>query len=902
MDGSNLASLQTIEKLYQDYQKNPASVPNDWQSFFKGVDFADLELTRDAGGKERIYLLIDAYRRFGHLFTAINPLRASEKELPEQLKLENLFFDSLDLSQTFPPCGFFDSDVTLSQMMDKLSDIYCSRIGFEYMHIENMEQVHWIQEQIEPKLQIDASVEDKKFIMEYLNKAELFDSFLNVKYVGQTRFSIEGAETFIPLLAFLLEKGADDLEVDECLIGIAHRGRLNLLANIFRKSYALIFHEFEAHYMPLTMEGTSDVKYHKGYSSDFETRKGKKVHLHLAANASHLESVDPVVLGQTYAKQILKKDEEKKRIIPLLIHGDAAISAQGVVYESLGMMHIDGYSVGGTIHVVINNQIGYTTLPEEGRSFRYPTDIAKIFNCPVFHVNAEDPEGCIYAAKLAMEIRARFHTDVFIDLICYRKYGHNEGDDPSFTQPLLYQTIRSKKSPREIYRDTLYSQGVLEKEIAEKYEEEFKNELHKHFEEVSKFKDEPPKPEEIYGKAWEEFLVDEKILDEIETKCDAKKIALIAEKSSELPEGFHLHQKLHKWLEDRKSKVNQEPKKLIIDWALAEHLAFGALLMDQIPVRLSGQDCRRGTFNHRHEVYVDQENGKKYFPLQHLSDNQANFTVYNSILSEFAVMGFEYGYSLSNPKSLTLWEAQYGDFVNGAQIILDQYLTTSEMKWNRRSGLVLLLPHGYEGAGPEHSSARMERFLQLSGHDNIQVVYPSTPAQYFHLLRKQGLRKLRKPLIVFTPKSLLRLPYCASSLQDFTEGSFQEVLDDPTKPKAKKILLCTGKIYYDLILEREKRSISNIAIIRIEELYPIHTEKLKKIVESYQDISEISWVQEEPENMGAWFHLMPVFSSLFGKVPCYIGRERSASTASGSHRIFKEQQQKIIDEALGGNS
>jgi len=899
MDGSNLASLQTIEKLYQDYQKDPASVPNDWQSFFKGVDFADLELKGQKGGKERIYLLIDAYRRFGHLFTAINPLNSSKFDLPEQLKLENLFFETSDLAQTFPPCGFFASDVMLSQMVEKLSDIYCSRIGFEYMHIENLELVRWIQEQIEPKLKLDTSVEDKKLIMEYLNKAELFDSFLNVKYVGQTRFSIEGAESLIPLLAFLVEKGGDDLDVDECLIGIAHRGRLNLLANIFRKSYALIFHEFEANYMPLTMEGTSDVKYHKGYSSDFETRKGKKVHLHLAANASHLESVDPVVLGQTYAKQTLKGDEEKKRIIPLLIHGDAAISGQGVVYESLGMMHVDGYSVGGTIHVVINNQIGYTTVPEEARSFRYPTDIAKTFNCPVFHVNAEDPEACIYAANLAMEIRQKFHTDVFIELICYRKYGHNEGDDPSFTQPLLYQTIRSKKSAREIYRDALFSQGVLEKEIAEKYEEEFKLELHKQFEEVPKFKDVPPKPEEIYGKAWEEFLVDEKILDEFETKCDAKRLAEIAEKSGHLPEGFHLHPKLQKWLEDRKNKVNQEPKKLIIDWALAEHLAFGTLLMDQIPVRLSGQDCRRGTFNHRHEVYVDQETGEKYFPLQHLTENQGSFTVYNSILSEYAVMGFEYGYTLSNPKSLTLWEAQYGDFVNGAQIVLDQYLTTSEMKWNRRSGLVLLLPHGYEGAGPEHSSARMERFLQLSGHDNIQVVYPSTPAQYFHLLRKQGLRKLRKPLIVFTPKSLLRLPYCVSSLQDFTDGSFQEVLDDPTKPKAKKILLCTGKIYYDLILEREKRSISDIAIIRIEELYPIHTEKLKTIVEGYQGVHDVSWVQEEPENMGAWFHLMPTLSKLFGKMPSYIGRERSASTATGSHRIFKEQQKKIIDEALG---
>ncbi|MBU6446628.1 MAG: 2-oxoglutarate dehydrogenase E1 component, partial [Verrucomicrobia bacterium] len=653
-------------------------------------------------------------------------------------------------------------------------------------------------------------------LLEYLNKSEVFETFLHAKYVGQTRFSLQGAETMIPLIAEIIDY-AGESGVEEILIGMAHRGRLNVLTNILNKSLETMLTEFEDD-TALSFTGNDDIRYHLGYEGEFLTRSNRKVIVDLAANPSHLESVNPVILGQTFAKQW---DKPKDKILPLLIHGDASIAGQGVIYECLQLMKLPAYSVGGTIHLVVNNQIGYTTLPSEGRSTNYCTDIAKAFGCPIFHVNAEDPESCLFAAKLAVEIRQKFKIDVFIDLLCYRKYGHNEGDEPSYTQPLEYELIRSKKTIQQIYVEQLLKEGASEQKLVETLEVQLKEAMKQALAKVQARsagqEGEPMAPIDL--------------LAPVQTAVVKKQLQSVLDLFCTIPPQFNLHPKLQKWLDSRRESLQKT-----IDWATAECLAFGTLLAEGIPVRLAGQDSVRGTFSQRHLIWSDSKTGKPYCPLCHYD---ASLQVVNSPLSEYACLGFEYGYSLARPSGLTLWEAQYGDFFNGAQIMIDQYIISGDQKWKTPSGLTLLLPHGYEGSGPEHSSARVERFLQLCAMQNIQVVYPSTPAQFFHLLRRQVKRPFHRPLVVLTPKSLLRSPACVSVADEFTKGRFVEILDDPKPPKAtKRLIFCTGKIFYELFAARTR---SDTALLRIEQLYPLHISLLKELIAKYQGFTECVW-------------------------------------------------------------
>jgi len=876
-DHAQLANIALIEGLYRQYLSDPEGVDLSWRHFFEGIDFGAYLYKRGVEpsldlSHLRIYDLIQAYRRYGHLQAQFNPL-IHEKREAEELDLEKLGFFPSEIEQSFPTLGILkEKEASLREILAALKEIYCGRIGFEYMDLGNLEFEKWVQGRLEPQLEIQLAVEEKRLLLEYLSKSEGFEAFLHTKYAGQTRFSLEGAETLIPLIAEMLEVGGE-LGIDEWVIGMAHRGRLNVLTNILNKPIPTIFEEFEDD-TTLSFLGNDDVKYHMGFSGEWKTREGKKIAVAMAANPSHLESVDPVVLGQTHAKQILKKDGDKRRTAALLIHGDASMAGQGVVYESLQLMNLPSYSVGGTVHLVINNQIGYTTLPEEGRSTRYCTDIAKAFSCPVFHVNAEDPESCLFAAKLAVEIREKFHSDVFIDLLCYRKYGHNEGDEPSFTQPRQYQQIRLKKSIRQMYCEHLLSAGQLEQKWAEALDLQFKETLKAAFAKAQ---------EKIALKGEGNPTAPSSLFEPVASGVDSKTLQLVLETFCKIPEGFHFHPKLQKWVQNRLTSLHGP-----LDWSTGECLAFGSLLSEGIPIRLAGQDSQRGTFSQRHMVWIDTETSEPYSPFRKY---QARFDLINSPLTEYAGLGFECGYAWAAQESLVLWEAQYGDFDNGAQIIIDQYIASAEQKWNCPSSLVLLLPHAYEGAGPEHSSGRLERFLQLSANHNMQIVNASTPAQYFHVLRRQVLRKVKKPLILFTPKSLLRAPACTSRLDAFTGGQFEELLDDPVPPAVcKRLIFCTGKIFYDLLAARKR---TDIAIVRLEQLYPLHVEKLKKFIAKYKGFVECFWVQEEPENMGAWQYIQPYLPK-----PSFIGRAPNATTATGSGRKHKQEQQTLLEKAL----
>lgn len=901
---ATIANADYIEEQHRRYLENPDSVDPSWRRFFEGVHFGAEVGFQLRSSDDRVYNLIHAYRLYGHLLARVNPIDPHPLiEVPE-LALERLGFRHEELEHNFPTCGLLPHEsAPLHQIIDRLQEIYCRNIGIEYMDMRNQEMEQWIQERIEPTLfRPELTIDEKRQILDFLNQSELFEIFLHTKYVGQKRFSIEGGETLIPMMNALIEKGAKS-GVKVFAIGMAHRGRLNVLCNILKKSYANIFHEFEGTAMPVTFEGSGDVKYHKGYSADIETSGGEKVHLCLTANPSHLEAVNTVVQGRARAKQILMGDDvEKRRVVPILIHGDSAISGQGVVYEGFQMSRLPGYGVGGTIHLVINNQIGFTTLPKDSRSTYYCTDIAKTFGAPVFHVNGEDPEGCVYVCLLAMELRQMVHCDVVIELNCYRKYGHNEGDEPAFTQPLEYQLIRKKNSVREIYRDQLIQQGVLERQMAEKLEAEFRKQLQNELDTLDQFKTAPAKKER--GADWDEIhkASRSELFEPAKTAVDGKTIREVTEAFCRVPEGFHIHRKVERLAKERLEAVNGERDQKSIDWGLAEHLAFATLLWDGWHIRLSGQDSRRGTFSHRHAMWVDQVDAKKYFPLSNLKKGQGRFDVFNSPLSEYGVLGFEFGYSLSYPKALVLWEAQFGDFANGAQIVIDQFICSGEEKWGRFSGLTMLLPHGYEGQGPEHSSGRIERFLQLAGGDNIQVVNPTTPAQLFHLLRRQVIRPIRKPLILFTPKANLRHHLCMSSLDELTSGSFQEVIDDPQPPKkAAQLLFCSGKVYYDLIEEREKRKREDVAIVRIEQLYPFHHQRVTEVLKGYEGVGRVCWVQEEPSNMGGWEFLRPRLAKLLpnGVEPDYIGRTRSASPATGSVKRHHAEVAQIMDQLFG---
>ncbi len=878
-DFAQLANLQLMDGLYKKYLTDPASVESSWRYFFEGMQAASF-LSREKGGdrSDKVLPLIDTYRRCGHLKATFNPLQSARKQ--EGFSVN---FKEEELKAFFPSHGLCAApEAPLEDIIKALEEIYCGPVGFEFMHLDHPEMQKWIISQIEPKLDLRASLEEKKLILENLNRSELFESFLHTKYAGQRRFSIEGSDTLLPMLAAIIEKGTST----EFIIGMAHRGRLNVLANLLNKPYSVIFQEFEDRFFPMQFEESGDVKYHKGFSTRSKSYSGKEVHLHLAANSSCLESIDPVALGLARAS----------KATCILIHGDASIAGQGVVYESLQLMRLPGYSVGGTVHIIVNNQVGFTTTPEEGRSTRYCSDIAKAFGCPVLHVNAEDPESALFAVKLAVDIRAKFQCDVFIDLNGYRKYGHNEGDEPVFTQPLQYREIRAKKGIRELYLEKLLSEGAIEQSMASQLEESFKKTLASHQE---KAKEEDPHPvEERYGAHHKEFQQpsNETLFAPFSSGVSGEVLEKIASDYAKIPEGFHLHPKLQKMAEEREHICKEKAN---VDWALAECLAFGSLLLEEIPVRLAGQDVRRATFSHRHAAWIDQETGSIHFPLSHLSSNQASFEVYNSPLSEFACLAFEYGYSWKM-QGLVLWEAQYGDFSIGAQTVIDHYITTAEQKWARYSSLVVLLPHGYEGQGPEHSSGRMERFLQLAALNNIQVVNPTTPAQYFHLLRRQALRKIKKPLIVFTPKSLLRHPACTSPFTAFTQGEFEEVLPDSlVVPKPRRLLVCSGKIYYELLAKRETLKQKEIAICRIEQLYPIHEKKWQELLALYPACPEVCWVQEEPENMGAWEFIQPHLQRMLPKVSLrYVGRTRSPVTATGSFKQHARELEQIMKEAF----
>ena len=948
---ANLANLPAIEQLYDTYLKDPNRIDASWRHFFAGMAFATTAIPplpaaqRKESPDLRIYLLIDAYRKFGHLMAKFNPVRTTEIKEPIELNFETYGFKKEELDLPFPTVGFLaQPNAPLKDLIEALKKTYCGTIGVEYLGLGNTELEKWIQEQIEPLFPLHLDKEQKIGILHQLNKAELFESFLHTKYVGQKRFSLEGGETMVPMLLAIIERGAE-IDLHEVILGMAHRGRLNVLANILNKSYTQIFAEFEDHYTPDLLEGTGDVKYHKGFVGTLPTSSGKAITVTLVANPSHLESVDPVVEGIARAKQELKGDihreiqnlasgnvgasdlqqaqpfakqgmckhrldtanckdenadaangqflnhdvykQQRHAIVPLLIHGDAAIAGQGVVYETVQLCRLNGYATGGTIHLIINNQIGFTALPKETRSSLYCSDLAKAFGAPVFHVNAEDPEGCVRVARLSVELRQKFQCDVFIDLNCYRKYGHNESDEPTFTQPLEYSLIKNKQSIRQLFRDQLIQEHVLGESQAQELENQFKQGLQHALESLTT------------STPAEKIAAQDKDADlsTLKTAVEAKSLLFLSERLCAVPSDFRIHPKIQKLLQERLAMVHGDPHQPTIDWGMGELLAYATLLSEKIHVRISGQDVRRGTFSHRHATWVDQVKEQKYFPLSHLSPTQAPFDIFNSSLSEYAVLGFDFGYSVAYPKSLVIWEAQFGDFANGGQIIIDQFIASSEQKWGLTSNLTLLLPHGYEGQGPEHSSARIERFLQLAGHENMRIANCSTPAQLFHLLRATALHAVKKPLILFTPKGLLRHPACLSSLNDFTQGSFQAVIDDPMPIQhPRRIYFCSGKIFYDLLQERQKRNISDLAIIRLEQLYPFPQEKVKQILQKYPTDERIYWVQEEHSNMGAWDYVRPIFNQLLGAKEAvqYIGRDRSASPAAGSHALHKKQGDEIM--------
>lgn len=896
---ANLANLNMLEKLYAMWLEDPQSVDPSFQNFFDGMQFAaklpQVFPARQDSLDLRIFNLLNAYRTYGHLKANCDVTALQPKEHPGELALENFGLSKGDLDQLFPTSGLLEKQkAPLAEIIEVLEKTYCTSIGIEYMDLGSIEIENWIQSKIEPFFPSGLTNEDRVEILKQLNRAEGFETFLHVKYVGQKRFSLEGAESFIPTLLAILERGGE-LGVSDVILGMAHRGRLNVLANVMGKSHGYIFEEFEDFYTPDLSESTGDVKYHMGFAGTYATKGGKKIQVILSANPSHLESVDPVVEGGARAIQEQKKSKQnQKDVVPILVHGDAALSGQGVVYETMGLKDLIGYGTKGTIHIVINNQIGFTTLPKDSRSTRYCTDIAKAFHAPVLHVNGEDPEACVTAAHLAIELRQQFGTDVFIDLMGYRKYGHNEGDEPTFTQPLLYQMIRSKKTVRKIYQDHLVETSVLSQNDADAIESRFKEDLTHILDEVkSKKTVDQNKVLLKRGKHLEEMLKP------LETKVDANTLKGVGAKLGQVPEGVNVHPKVQRLLKERAHMLSQNESEPVIDWGMGEMLAYATLATEGVHIRLSGQDVRRGTFSHRHALYVDQVTAGHYFPLSHLAQNQAPVDVFNSSLSECGVLGFEFGYSLMYPNSLVIWEGQYGDFANGAQVIIDQYIATSEMKWGHALNLTLLLPHGYEGSGPEHSSGRIERYLQLCADENLFVVNCSTPSQLFHALRRQALRPLKNPLIVFTPKALLRHPKCRSALKDFTEGRFEEILDDPNPPEnPTRLLLCSGKIYYELVEMREEKKIPD-AIVRIEQLYPLHKEKLTKIQEKYSQVKEYIWVQEEHENMGAYSHLRPQLEALFGKVR-YVGRAPSASPAAGSHALHKLEKELLLQQLYQG--
>jgi 2-oxoglutarate dehydrogenase E1 component len=915
-------NLPFVERLYAEFARDPASVAPDWRRYFDQVKngepaaaprlasspqipTAPAEWNETTGGslQYRVNQLVRNYRVRGHNIAAVDPL-GRPRPIPPELEIGFYGFSAQDMDRPVH-CELFPSNRTIPvrEVIQQLQDTYCRSIGVQYMHIDNSAIRRWLEERMEgSRNRVELARAEQVRIFTRLTDAVAFEEFIRKKFVGAKSFSLEGCESLIPLLDLAIEKAAEQ-GIKEIVLGMAHRGRLNVLANVLGKSPRQIFREFADD--PKMFRGHGDVKYHLGFSKDWTAANGQRVHLSLCFNPSHLEFVNPVALGRVRAKrdrfQAAQGVAEGGPCIALLIHGDASFAGQGVIQETLNLSQLAGYSVDGTVHVVVNNQIGFTTPPSEARSCTYATDVARMLQVPVFHVNGEDPEAVAQVVRLAMDFRQTFHRDVFIDMFGYRRLGHNEGDEPSFTQPVLYSAIKQRKNVREGYLDHLLNLGELTREEAG----EIARQRHEILErELSQAQDEtyrPPAEKAVQGIWSRGHYVGgpEKDAPDVPTGVDQTRLAELLLKQTELPESFKPHPKIKKFLENRRQMAaGTEP----LDWAAAEALAFASLSADGFRVRLSGQDSARGTFSHRHAILYDYESGEPFIPLRHLGVKQALVDIINSPLSETGVLGFDYGYSLDCPDGLICWEAQYGDFVNAAQVIIDQFIASTEDKWNRLSGVVLLLPHGFEGQGPEHSSARLERFLTLAAMDNIQVVCPTTPAQYFHCLRRQVVRPWRKPLVVMTPKSLLREARAVSSLQECASGEFQRVIpNSPGDPQqVRRILLCSGKIYYELLQQRETLQRQDVAILRLEQLYPLNEPLLQSALAPYPAGTPVLWVQEDPENMGAWRYLRARFGdTLFGRFPFGgIRRPPSPSPATGSARIHKKDQKYLIAQAF----
>ena len=940
-----------IEELYTQYLENPSSLTSDWRNFFQGLgdeekniidnsngpswsrkktikikidkstkinlekeysssDLKDISVTQAAKDSVRAIMLIRAYRIRGHLIANLDPLDIQQRDEHPELKPETYGFTQKDHKRDIFLDGVLGlQKANLNTILKILKKTYSSNIGYEFMHMGDPQEKAWIRDRIEgPEKEITFTKNGRKAILNKILQAEGFEKYLHVKFVGTKRFGLDGAESLIPALEQIIKRGGN-LGVKEIKIGMPHRGRLNVLANVMGKPFKAIFSEFFGKSVSAKKDFEGDVKYHLGASSNREF-DGNVVHISLTDNPSHLEAVNPVVLGQVRAKQFFHKDPERKKVIPVLIHGDAAFAGQGVVAECFAMSGLPGHNIGGTIHVIVNNQIGFTTAPRFARSSPYPSDVAKLAQAPIFHVNGDDPEAVVHCAKVATEYRQKFNRDVVIDMVCYRRFGHNEGDEPSFTQPLMYKKIKSHPTTLNLYSETIANDGLLTRDQISKQKEDFKKFLEKEYKASETYKSELKWFEGVWSRFKPGLGKDKRGVSGV----DKDKLMQIGKKISTYPANFVIHKTLAKVF---KQRFDMFDKNLPIDWSTAEALAFGTLLNEGFSVRLSGQDSGRGTFSQRHAVLRNQENHDRYIPCNNISKKQKNIEVIDSLLSELAVLGFEFGYSLSEPETLVLWEAQFGDFANGAQVIIDQFITSGEAKWGRASGLVMLLPHGYEGQGPEHSSARLERFLQMCAGENIQVMNCTTPANYFHALRRQIHRAFRKPLILMTPKSLLRHKRCVSTMKDFTKkNSFHRVLEDDAyhtesnlltlarDKKISKVVICSGKIYFDLIESREKTRNNKVVFIRIEQIYPFPLKTLANLVKRYPN-AEFIWCQEEPKNMGAWntvriYIERSIAMTKIGQSKVrYVGRKASSSTATGNLNKHVAQQREILEKIVG---
>jgi 2-oxoglutarate dehydrogenase E1 component len=879
-----------IEEHYRLWLTAPDQVDAGWRDFFAGFELGrEDQASRTpewALKQSSVQSLIHRYRDLGHLLACTDPLSPCKLDHP-LLTLDSVGLADSDLDELFHTRRFYKKAATLREIVQVMRETYCHSIGVEFMHIQDPAERQWLIDRMEPvRNRPKLSSEEQLAILAKLQEATLFENFLHKRYLGQKRFSLEGGEVIIPLLHSLVRRAARAGGRD-IILGMSHRGRLNVLANVFRKPYENIFAEFDDN-AEFGVIGEGDVKYHKGFSTDVRLPGEERLHLSLAFNPSHLEAVDPVVEGKTRAKQDRCGRDGRKQVLPVLLHGDAAFAGQGIVAETLNLSQLEGYGTGGTIHVVLNNQIGFTTLPTDARSTAYATDVAKMLMAPIFHVHGEDPEAAVHVAGLAFEYRQTFGRDVVIEVICYRRHGHNEGDEPYFTQPLMYGKIEGRPPVCEIYQQVLLEEGIDEKrvrETAERITSRLKEAAERH----------PTEGDTGFRGGWS-GIHREYSPAPVETAVAEQDLRRLAEILAMIPDGFTPHRKVAELLRKREEAV---AKGAGIDWGTGEALAFAAILSEGTSIRLSGQDSRRGTFSHRHSTLYDQVTGAHHVPLSGAAAPEAEFRVFDSMLSEAAVLGFEYGYSVEAPESLTIWEAQFGDFANGAQVIIDQFVVSGETKWDRASGLVMLLPHGYEGQGAEHSSARVERYLQLCADNNIEVTYPSTPAQLFHLLRRQVKEPFRKPLVIFTPKSLLRHPRCTSRLADFSSGTFREIIPDSGNPaKVTAVLLCSGKLYYELLDRKERDQRHDVALVRIEQFYPFRSELLVEAMTDYRQPEHIVWVQEEPANMGAWSFLRTRIGEVLGRELRYVGRPEAPAPATGSHRLHKEEQEKIIDKAF----